>query len=267
MTYRYAFVDPGLVIWDVAKFNENEGDYWGLAQDVIYLIEVIEKAGLSFAVSQKLLDSMIEAFPAQYLDHRKSELRDFSNSIYDFLSCPQVDVINFVSNGVSGCNPDLRARSHFAGDLTLETDRLLCFVYENFGSYIVFSHELISASPFRELKITQKEDSRDVECFANSGRYGEFLSSRGRLYEEYVKHDPLCGFGSRLPIGLDDAALQSLLDGAVEIHSDRVLCVYSVGVDEYILFRRHLGNRYHAYPIPQNELSRSGVNPAHIPRI
>lgn len=261
-----AFLDPAIFIWDVSDYIKNQGRYWAIASDVVELIGLVENCGVQVVARQEIVDRMIASFPAEHIDHSNPELRDFSTVIYGFLSRGNFGVQEFASPPIVSCAPDLINRQHFCEELKYEIHCALSFVFENASQFAIFSHEQIVGVSFISVNLVSAKEPLAVECFANAERYVEFRMRTARIYEENMKHDSLSGFGSKLPECLNESDLQGLLSEAMFTPNKNSLCIYSTKASAYIVFRNHFANRYHAYPVAENELSRIGVNSTQIPR-
>lgn len=259
-----AFIDPAVLIWDVDDFGRRPSSYWSLASDAIDLFSVIESAGIRAVLRQGFFDVMLSSFPAEHLDHGKHELRDFSNVVYGFLAKINLHEDCYLDGVIDRCRPDLRARMHFTTEIRNELNSLLKFVSENSDKFVFFSHECVLGAPRVVVSIEVGADIVEIDCLASIESYFEYRNQLLPIYEENEKHDSLCGFGSKLPDCLDHNDLQALLIAASPVNYQKVVCIYSLKANRYIVFRRHFSNRYHAYPIAVGELSRMGINSSDV---
>ena len=261
-----ALLDPGMVVWDVNDFVDNQGKYWSIATDVVALIEYIETSGLYPTARQEFIDVVITAFPAEHLDHGKQELRDFSNVIYSFLSREAINIIDYEQKDIVYCNPDLRERGHFCKELKEEITSLLCYATNHADSTVAFTHDQVVGCDLEYLTVNSGTKENTIDCYSSNKRYSEFFAGLFPIYEKNPKHDSLAGYGSRLPNCLTENDLQTLLGVAATKVDEKSLCAFCEKAQCFIVFRRHYANRYHAYPVEQNELSRIGVNPTEVVR-
>ncbi|WP_439518321.1 hypothetical protein [Hydrogenophaga sp.] len=258
--------DPALLVWDREHFRSDERSYWQLVGDLMTLFDVIDRTTYELVLSSRLAELVINDFPADELSST-GNFTDFLRATYSFLArisearrlyTPKMSPSNIV--------PDIASRPHFSAGVSLECRTAVIYAFEQPINGHVLSHGLIW--PVGHAHLTSEEVvSKVLPARLGADEYLSLCEATRRIYEKNDKHDSACGYGSRLPDLLDDTAIQSMLDVAVEVRGQDCLCARSVAGERVLLFRRHHKNCYHAYPIEEHELSKYGINPRLIPAV
>lgn len=258
-----SFVDPAILIWDVNDYRLDQGRYWELASDVVDLLTMLEASETKIVARPELLEILIDSFPCEYLLNSCCELRDFSNAIFGLLAKDNLFYAEYSQCGCVTSSPELVNRPHFSQNLKDEVVNALGSLLNAPTISSIFSNSLIGIETHKT-RVESTTSQHDIICFSNKSRFSLFENRHERIYEGSVKHDPLGGFGSKLPICLSDNDLQNLLDASKTIPGKDFLCVWSTKSKFYIIFRPHINNCFHAYAIRENELSKMGINPSHV---
>lgn len=258
-----SFVDPAVLIWDINDYKLDQGRYWELASEVVSLLTMLEESETQIVARPELLEILIDSFPCEYLLNSCCELRDFSNAIFGLLAKNNIFYSEYSECGCVASTPELSNRSHFSQNLKNEVVNALGTLLNAPNISSIFSSSLVGIEA-NNIRIESQTKQCDVICFSNNIRFAVFENRHDRIYEKSMKHDPLGGFGSKLPRCLSDDDLQSLLDVACVIPGKDFLCVWSNKSESYIIFRPHIDNCFHAYAVRENELSKMGINPSHV---
>lgn len=262
-----SFIDPAVFIWDVQDFTNNPHKYSLLAEEIIALLAMISKSEIHIAGNPEFFENLVNSFPYSGINAKRAGLSDFTTLVYKFFD----DSINRIghsnNSNVASSNPDLSNRAHFNPNLKHEINYALYSLSTTSHQNSIFSHVSLHSNPIRSIDIVVSPNNTcTVQCFADLAAYNNFFIPPRKIYEHHWKHDSLSGYGSKLPDCLDYNNLQDLLDNAVNLN-EKFMCIFSSKANEYIVFRSHVPNRYHAYPIQSNKLSRSGINPSDIPTL
>lgn len=261
-----SFIDPAVLVWDIQDFNANSNKYESIAADIVALLSLLSQSRVQLVGSPELFSALINSFPYAGINTRRVGLSDFATLVYDFLSRRLSTQAAYERNNIAQSNPDIVNRAHYCSELKEEIAYSLSAL-ASVDQRVIFSHVSLYHQQVASCTITLPQGIvASVPWGADLAAYQRYLIPPRKTYERYSKHAPSSGYGSRLPASLTDDDLQALLDVATG-KTDKCLCAFSTAVRQYIVFRRHFSNAYHAYPIQENELSRNGINSSEIPRV
>lgn len=258
-------IDASVIAWDRGDYGLRQGEYWGLAADVVRLFGWIDEREIGVLFHPSLAAMLVERFPYDVLRASMAELRDFSRLVYLFLGRHAMAD----DAGIAGpvvLVPDAHSRPEYDAALAEQSSRNLLAAHA-FPLEICFaSHEVVWRWGVT-LDVVVGGSTRRLPVIRSIRDYAGFGLPARKIYEESPKHHWLMGFGSRLPPSLSSVEMQRLLDSAVSIRDDEYFGAYDVASNNYIVFRRHHGSLFHGYPISQQDILKRGINPAIFPRV
>jgi len=262
MTNYLVILDPSLLIWDQEDYDARSHVYWRLAEDFILLLDTLDESPFEVILSATLAEEIIAVFPADQLT-TSSDLRDFVSTVYIFLAKAIEE--SGVYSAVAGFSfmPDVCNKNHLSGLVAKETSGILEHAFKSSDGYFA-SHSTVWTYPDAALSCLEISN-RKYPVLIDGSSYAELRASVSRIYQAHDKHDPIYGYGSRLPTDLSEADIQQALNVAIEIGGGNGLCAKCQKDGTVLIFRRHHKNFYHAYPIESSEYSKYGINHSLLP--
>lgn len=259
-------LDPILFIWDRNRIAEEESIYWGLAiylSDVLELFDNCEYASIAMREVGAL--QIIESFPADAIDYGNAIFRDVARMVYGFVGSHQRDH-EFSDQVLEQLSPDYAERAHFTDEIRREVHSTAAYVLDqNLDPFVVTRADFWESGE-SSVQVRSQTNYAEFCVLQSTEECVQVIQSRRRVYEENAKHAVDYGWGSRLPDCLDDTHLQLLLDRATAVSKDQTLMyVYSKTAECFVVFRQHVANKYHGYPVAVDELSRIGASATKFP--
>lgn len=257
--------DPALFVWDEQEVVANPVVYWNLVADTIDILQSVEESGVEVQMSAQQASDLLDLFPRNSESSISRSFVDYNRLVYSFLGRYCSIVANGDQTGGSSISPDLLGRRHFYQQISIEFSRVLAMVCRDCENPVLASATAVWGFEDTHVRIDIDGSESLVVVLLSSDDYQTLWKRLGRVFEASPKHDPLCGFGTRLPITLTTKELQVLLDHALCVGDDRVYVIRSRKADIAIMFRRHHENYYHGYPAGTRELARYAIRVEDLP--
>ncbi|MEW6715100.1 MAG: hypothetical protein AB1306_08435 [Nitrospirota bacterium] len=262
-----ALLDPGLLCWDSMDYVLNKSKYWVLIEQIIKITEILDRPNICMLFTSKLANELIEIFPIGEIAHENSDLRDFCSLMYSLFSkwSSSEYEISEVDDVIS-ITPDICNRSHLSQIIKAELKKIMSYVNKQPYDTGFITHCNVLDFNQTGLCCITRNSRFTLQIIDNQDKCIEFYKKYSLFYEENRKHNSLNGYGSRLPIYIGKQELQDLLDYFVCCDESASFVIFSIKYKILIVFKRHSGNLYHAYPIDEGELSRMRLSKKDVPR-
>lgn len=248
-------LSPSLLVWNKDRLPNDRYQLRKLAGSVVEMFDLIEEYELSVLMNEQLRDSILNSFPCEDLYEYQEFFADYVSATMSFLAknVNSDNITNYPDILIEVESiPDIK-KIYFTERLKIQINSLLEAIknYQN-NVLVLIDEEYVNQMSIQSnneiVIVEQKEVSQLSKCL---------FIKYGRVYEKNEKHDPRSGWGSKLPSSLSQHDLQELLN--IAIPTDGLLkCLvsYSTRAGAYIMFRKHVANVFHAYPVDSKELER-----------
>jgi hypothetical protein len=259
-------ISPSTLVWDANNTATAPDQYRFLASSVVSLFQLIEENDLKIVANPNLLNGILTSFPYSKLTEDWHHFGDFILATTNFISrndpCSG-RFLTYPSGEFPHTSTPILSKEHFNEDLKSAIPSLLAAIWSCYRDSILIDAE--NAQDHWVIKNGVAE--AQFELVAPSDYEEYFDNIFGRIYEPHKKHHPTYGWGTKLPNQLSNDDLQKLLDNAVSVRGlSKSYLVFSNKCSIYIRFRRHHANKFHAYPITEDEISKiRGVTLGAIP--
>lgn len=245
-----AVICPELFIWDCTSIKSTIARYSDIADLIMDAFDTIEQYDIPVVFPSDYALSILSHFPYEDIYACNGEFVDFAKSVQSFLSKHGGDEDYFIINTSKKYHTPTINKPHFNTNINNSIDELLNYSYERDDRLVfIYTEEnsvdlKISTNPAFTPAKTKEHDLVSIKNFENFT-----FKIYGRAYEENIKHNAISGWSSPLPKELNNSDLQDLLEIAINTREGSTDLVAKSNIcNQYIRFRKHGPNTYHAYP-------------------
>lgn len=239
-------LNPNNFVWDKDDFELDTNKYFTIAEQIIDILIALEANQSAIFMRQELLDDIMGRFPfSESIDY--SLLPDlilafelFLAKSDNFIQYPPYDLHSLTSM-------PFIINYNLPQSIQLETKYLLTAIYQNPEIiHFLSAKELWQINS--DLRIKCKEFVKNVNVLTDDNDIEIFFDICNRRFKESPKHDKVTGWDSRLDI--ISGIVISLLETAVRRDNGNSIALfnYCIETKEFIVYRPHKEQEYHAYP-------------------
>lgn len=250
-------IDTAAFIWNREDFKKNPAPFYGLAAQLMTLLEIIESERPKILLRGKLMTEMINCFPCD-LAVGIPNFYELSNAVYSFLANTGDRMVEFEeinSNGYKSA-PDI-VHPHFTDTVKKEVFFVIAKIHNSQTAAIYLTLRSIWVNGHTQLETINNVGTKTHETIIHSSKeLTAFFNKFKPVFEHNPKHDRTKGWrmegGEEVsPLscfdGHDTAVPQKLLSSALKVEGGAKRYNYDDQNKTYVCFVSGGNNKFHAF--------------------